>query len=202
MESSLINDYATIGAGVLAVGSFAYSFYSQRREHKTRKFELTQIRRKEILAWFEEIVEILGQLNLKSVQGNPTKKEVLLNRLSSKIEVGRFLFPNDRSYDYGKDKPIAYQGSRNIILDCLVYIFDIHKEKDPDEYKEHVKTLQRIFTSFVFEALDPEKHLEDSGENTNLKAPTKLTIEDIIGYHPEDIDDLLAKGIEQKQQNI
>ncbi len=70
------------------------------------------------------IIEILIYLQLNNVDHDLKMKK--LSKLSSLIEQGRFYFPNiDRGDGFGKDKPSAYQGYRNIVLDTLVYLYQI-----------------------------------------------------------------------------
>lgn len=82
----------------------------------------------------------------------------MLAKLSSLIESGRFYFPNiDRKDGFGKQKPIAYQGYRNVILDFLVYEYQLFEKDDYVQYLKHAESLQRLFTSYVFQYLEPSK---------------------------------------------
>ena len=71
-----------------------------------------------------------------------------------KEDDGRFYFPNvDKQDNYGKDKPSAYQGYRNIVLEFLMYFYDTAKR---DDVKVHVHALwsfMRLYTSAVFKNL-------------------------------------------------
>ena len=97
----------------------------------TKKYELTENYRKELLQWYTSVVEIMIRIihsmesqEFFSDEFQPQKME-MLSRLSALTEIGRFYFPNVIKGDYfGHDKPSAYQGYRDICLEFLVYFYN------------------------------------------------------------------------------
>ena len=97
----------------------------------TKKYELTENYRKELLQWYTSVVEIMIRIihsmesqEFFSDEFQPQKTE-MLSRLSALTEIGRFYFPNVIKGDYfGHDKPSAYQGYRDICLEFLVYFYN------------------------------------------------------------------------------
>lgn len=81
----------------------------------TKKYELTENYRKELLQWYTSVVEIMIRIihsmesqEFFSDEFQPQKTE-MLSRLSALTEIGRFYFPNVIKGDYfGHDKPSAY----------------------------------------------------------------------------------------------
>jgi len=84
-----------------------------------------------------------------------------LEQLTSLIDEGRFVFENERSDGYGKEKPHAYQGYRPDVLDYLVDAYNILKEIDVaasterDGGCEPLISLKREFVSDIQDAIEP-----------------------------------------------
>lgn len=140
----------------------------------------------DVLIWHNRVVEVLTSLRLNGTD-NELKKQ-MLSKLSSLIESGRFYFPNiDRKDGFGKQKPIAYQGYRNVILDFLVYEYQLFEKDDYAKYLKHAESLQRLFTSYVFQYLEPSKQKKKIHKNTNIKVHTEFTINEFLSKSPESI---------------
>lgn len=146
-----ISDWVAVISLPISVIALIYSFISN-----TKKYELTYQYYNDVLIWHNQVVEVLTSLRLNGTD-NELKKQ-MLSKLSSLIESGRFYFPNiDRKDGFGKQKPIAYQGYRNVILDFLVYEYQLFEKDDYAKYLKHAESLQRLFTSYVFQYLEPSK---------------------------------------------
>ena len=136
---------------IVAAGALFYSIKSN-----TKKFELSYQHFSDIVSWHDQIVEVL--LNLRSFYENEEIKKDNLLKLSVLIDHGRFYFPNvNRKNGYGIKKPLAYRGYRNIILDCLVEEYKILENYNPNEDYECSLKLQKTFTSYIFEYLNPDE---------------------------------------------
>lgn len=66
----------------------------------------------------------------------------------------------------------------------IVYI----KKNDAWNYLNHADTLQRYFTSYIFEIIDPVKFLKDTERNTNKIFSKDLSFEDFLHIDPELIE--------------
>lgn len=95
----------------------------------TRRYELTTQLRTEILCWYSETTKIMIEIihyidkDIFYTHSFTQDRISLLSKLSSQIEIGRFYFPNVPSKEqYGKSKPLAYQGHRHAIVE-FVYQF-------------------------------------------------------------------------------
>lgn len=176
-----ISDWVTIISLLISIVALIYSFVSN-----TKKYELTYQYYNDILVWHNQVIEVLISLRLTRPK-NESKKQ-LLSKLSSLIESGRFYFPNiDRKNGFGKKKPIAYQGYRNVILDFLVYEYQLFEMDDYYKYSKHAENLQRLFTSYVFQYLEPSKLKKKIHQNTNIKIDNEFTINDFLSKSPESI---------------
>ncbi|WP_426702285.1 hypothetical protein ACPPVV_04545 [Rhodanobacter sp. Col0626] len=102
--------------------------------------------------------------------------------LSSLIEQGRFYFPNIVQNSYGASKPAAYRGYRNLALDFLVEFYNIvtHAAQDESD-RNSLTTLQRYFTSIVFQVVRPKDRLEKIKQLTDQYFVKDHTVNDIIG---------------------
>ena len=151
---------------------------------RSKRYEFSNTYYNEILEWYKETIIIL--MSLKS--NNDSSKHNLLCNLSAQIEIGRFYFPNKETGDkFGEEKFEAYKGYRNCILDFLVYLYQIYKRTDSQNYIDHIETLQKLFTSYVFINLKPKKHNKHIKKNTYFKKPVTYTIEELIKERPETV---------------
>lgn len=131
----------------------------------TKKYELTEKYRCELLSWYRDVIETMmeiihycesGEFNIKSFSQERTK---LLSKLSALVEIGRFYFPNIIKNDgFGKHKPTAYQGYRHIELEFLLNFYFIASKKTNKKRIESMKQLERQFTSFIFNMIEPRKY--------------------------------------------
>lgn len=181
------SDFISIGSVVVAIAAFLYSFF-----FNTKKYELSSQYRTEILDWYAETIEIL--LRLKTEAKTDFKDEVLkcelLAKLSAKIEIGRFYFPNIIMGDgYGNQKPSAYKGYRSLTLDFLVFSYKIFNKKDSKKYLKHAEELQRAFSSHLFELLDPRLFLKETKKHTDKTFSKELRFEDFIEKSPESLNE-------------
>jgi hypothetical protein len=176
-----ISDWIAVISLSISVIALIYSFISN-----TKKYELTYQYYNDILIWHNQVIEVLTSLKLNDT--NDELKKQMLVKLSSLIESGRFYFPNiDRKDGFGKQKPIAYQGYRNVILDFLVYEYQLFEKDDYKQYLKHAEILQRFFTSYVFQYLEPSKQKKKIHKNTNIKVHTEFTINEFLSKSPESI---------------
>lgn len=148
--ANLISYAALIVSGVLAF------FYIRDRRHT--RFLLAQEYVDKLLAWHGSVVDVL--MRLEAIGDGDGDKRELLATLSSLIEQGRFYFPNLIRGDYGKDKPPAYRGHRNIALDFLVALHRTHSRPTSVYDEERVQYLRQLFTSIVFEVVNPSRQLK------------------------------------------
>ncbi len=179
----ITTDYISIGSLIIAITAFLYSYLTN-----TKKYELKSQYRCEILNWHSETVEILIRLKIaaKDDSLNRELKNELLSKLSAEIEVGRFYFPNvDKMDNFGKEKPRAYRGYRNLMLDFLIFSYWIFEKEDAKRYWHHAETLQRYFTSHLFEIIDPKSFLKETAKHTDKTFIKELCFEDFIENEPD-----------------
>lgn len=181
---------ALIGIGVtviIAVVSAVYTVASN-----TKKYELTQSYRREIMKWYKEVVSnLMSIIHFCRLSGSgdgsykqPTYE--LLSELSSLIEIGRFYFPNNiANDDKGQEKPAAYQGHRDIGLSLLVVFYDIASGTISTESIAMLCKLEKSFTSYIFDIIQPRKRNMEFSKYLSISAPTKSTKQEYLDAHPE-----------------
>lgn len=174
-----LSDWISIVSIVVALGALAYSIFSN-----TKKYELTYQYYNDILQWHNQVVEVLILLRLSTYTSE--QKLNYLSKLSALIENGRFYFPNvDKQDNFGKTKPAAYQGYRNVILDFLVYEYQLFERDDYKSYLKHAENLQRLFTSYVFQYLEPKKQRKQIERKTSINKNKVFTINEFLSNSPE-----------------
>lgn len=183
------SDYIASVSLILALTAFIYSYVTN-----TKKYELTNQYRTELIAWYSETINILIRLKTeaRSHYKDDNLKRELLSRLSAKIETGRFYFPNiDKGDTFGSEKPLAYRGYRNLMLDFLVFSFQIYEKQDALNYIRHAEVLQKNFTSHMFEILDSNAFLKDTERLTEKTFSKALSFEDFLNKQPDLLNDYL-----------
>jgi len=149
---------------VIAIFSLAISvtlavFYIRDRRHARFSVESEHVTA--LLSWHEKVVALLMRFrHLKQDKQDPGFLADMAS-LSALIEQGRFLFPNiDRDAEFGKEKPPAYRGLRNLALDFLVASYNSLREPWSDKLDEDLQLLQRHFTSIIFDLVHPKHRLD------------------------------------------
>lgn len=144
----------------------------------TKRFELSERYKNELLSWYGKVVFIISKL-----QGECSGKERndTLQELSALIEVGRFFFPNINKKDkFGKEKPLAYQGYRHVALDFLILIYQMGDDKNISKCREKIEYMERNFTSIVFEIISTNKRIKSIKQYTKITMPREMSIEDFM----------------------
>lgn len=180
------SDFIATGSLIIAISAFIYSYLTN-----TKKYELTSQYRLEILNWYSATIELLIKLRHEAEEnfGDKELKRELLSCLSAQIEIGRFYFPNiDKGDDFGSDKPFAYKGYRNLLLDFLVYSYRLYDNTDSKLYLKHADFLQRHFTSHLFETIDPRDFLKKTKKHTRKTFAKELIYDDFIRTDPEKLN--------------
>ena len=188
-SSMIIQNALIILSMVFSVIAFLYSYYTN-----TKKYELTGEYRKEILHWYSNTLFILKKIALYKNDSLESKEE-LMAKLSTQIDIGRFYFPNSEKHDgKGVDKPSAYKGYRNVIIDTLVFYYHLFKQDDSRKQIERFKLLERIFVSQVFDQVDPKQYLNQTKKYTNQAFYSSKGFEDYEDGSLIDIDEYLKQN--------
>ena len=170
-------------AGISLAVAFAALIYTIISN--TKKYELTYQYYQDVVAWHSDVIKVITQLKATNVEN---KKNTYLAELSALIETGRFYFPNIDLHDgFGANKPLAYRGYRNVVLDFLVYEYQLFEREDSNKYVEHAESLQRLFTSYVFQYLNPKKLQKKIKHNTSIQIKNSITINEFLKQSPESI---------------
>ena len=170
-------------AGISLVVAFVALIYTIISN--TKKYELTYQHYQDVVAWHSDVVKVITQLKATNIEN---VKKTHLAELSALIETGRFYFPNiDQHDNFGANKPLAYRGYRNVVLDFLVYEYQLFDREDSNKYVEHAESLQRLFTSYVYQYLDPKKLQKKIKHNTSIQMKNSITINEFLEQSPESI---------------
>lgn len=163
-------DYLTFIVGALTglIAGFAAlaAYYVGTRQNLLSAKSVAGDWYRDLRAWASEAVDVLAEaayccprsLNETSTEN---KQKIVHCRchLSSLIDRGRFLLPNEREKEYGLHKAGAYQGYRSPALDALVAAERVLNQKIdlfafPSE-KHALIALRREFVSIIQAILDP-----------------------------------------------
>ena len=125
-----------------------------------------------VRAWASTATDTISELiHLAHVENDSERRNhwnSVRARLSALIDQGRWHFPNERENEIGLHKPPAYRGSRQNILDWLVWAYDAYPQPpghfrtgngdtlNSNSYDRAVKC-QREFVSEIQRVLDPRE---------------------------------------------
>lgn len=148
----------------------------------TKRFELAEKYKQEILLWYSNVIKIMVELIHLAEHGCPViERARLLSELSAQIEIGRFYFPNIIDNNkVGLDKSSAYIGIRHVNLSFLIYFYETVAQ---DDFSEHIKQLWQVekqFTSVIFDTINPRKRIDRYSRKSELVIPQGMTIEDYL----------------------
>ncbi len=184
-----LNDWSNIASIVsslvFGVGSALVSiiiFYRVSRPEK--KYELENSYRQQILDWCFESSMLLVKMRLYIEEKEQRPPVEDLARLSALIDLGRFYFPNI-STERGQYKPHAFQGIRDVIIDLLVWSYQVCYFNPLKKYTSHLIALQRYFISEVFFRLGKNDFLKSVEKFTGLKLKKGVSLRQFLRVIPE-----------------
>lgn len=154
------------------------------RDRRHARFQVENEYTNDLLMWHGEVVRVLVRLRILNNGKKASQIREDLALLSALIEQGRFFFPNiDRSDNFGKEKPPAYRGYRNLALDFLVASFNLFNGPISKDALKQAEILQRHFTSIVFEIVRPKNRLETIRLLTDRYFVQDKSFEDFLEHH-------------------
>ena len=146
---------------IISFALLLYNIISNKERYKLSKDIYDKI-----ICWHSKVLEIIIYLRLKP---NCNNKIDYLSKLSMLIEEGRFYYPNiDKQDGKGKNKPSAYKGYRNVVLDILVILYDIFKNDEYINDDEYVKYLQNQFSSYVISSVNVKSFKKEMTKITKM----------------------------------
>ena len=164
---------AVVGTVVGVIGLIVGVVMSRRAEriatnqHQVEAAAFARDWYADLRSWAAEAIDVLSEaIYLSEVQATPPPKVDLLrcrHRLSALIDRGRFFLPNQRTGEYGQDKPPAFRGLRHTGLDPLVAaerVLGGTLGTFPSAAKALV-AMKREFVSCIYRILAPEDHNKD-----------------------------------------
>ena len=161
----------------------------------TKKYELTESYRKEILGWYSRVVDLMIKIihyidtGIFFEADFSRQKMDILSELSSMIEVGRFYFPNIVDDDnFGNKKPSAYIGYRDINLDFLMRFYRTASKCSDNSNIALLWKLERLFTSAIFEIVEPRERNKEYTKYLSISVREGKSTEDFLNEDPQNLD--------------
>lgn len=127
-------------------------------------------RMRDILEWGEKVILVMAEaeqlVEAKATNRRPDPEMIksLMSRLSALVDVGRMFFPNYDHENRGVEKPFAYRGYRQRILDHCLRIHEtlaiVNKKESPTRGDSHLLRVQKARRNFVSDLqifIDPRR---------------------------------------------
>ena len=117
--------------------------------------------------WADQVTESISRLiHLTSIEDDSHRQQTwgeLRANLSALIDRGRWFFPNEFEQEYGHEKPPAYRGYRQRILDHLVDAYNVYNELPEyniqSRHNDATSDVQRLIRDQRWFVSDVQKHL-------------------------------------------
>lgn len=153
----------------------------------TKRFELTEDYRRELISWYKSVVDIMIAIIHYSESGIfmsedfSKEKARSLAQLSALAELGRFYFPNIIKKDrFGNHKVSAYKGYRHIVLEFVINFHDIASDNITEITIKSMWNIERRFTSFIFDMIKPRKRNKKYAKYLSEILPPNVSLEEYV----------------------
>jgi hypothetical protein len=162
-----------LAAAMIAVIALIFSIWSFRHQRSISIETIRMQRDNDVIKWTNDVIGILVSIEflLRDWAGHLPPKEFVVQRngyleqLSAVIDKGRMYFPNFSHDTIGTEKPSAYRGKRQAILDRLVEFYDMIRDLDPaspaaiEAVRHDLMIKKREFVSQAQSAVDPRRRI-------------------------------------------
>lgn len=173
-----------LGSAAVALLSIIVSLLTSRAQHRLSEklaederamlFEQVRMQRdSDILRWTERSIGLLAEAESVVAVYDPASTSAdaraqlrsLRTHLSAVVDTGRMFFPNSRPDGKGQEKPGAYQGERQWILEVLVGAHAVLAKVDSAADVDRLATVARLaeirreFVSQAQLAIDPRRYM-------------------------------------------
>lgn len=176
------SQWASVALAALALAfsvvSTAISYWLVLRQNALAYQTFLNDKTQEISAWAAKVLDVLARMHEILMEGKAAvDHQPLLAELSSLIDVGRWYFPN---YDHeliGTDKPHAYRGVRQYLLDVCVYAYDLFRDSSYGIVPGAASEMTRYRREFVSEmqlAINPRRLSKKDLQLLRQRAGAKL----------------------------
>jgi hypothetical protein len=151
-----------IASAVVAFLSFLFNWNVVRRQDAMQAMSLRAAIEADLMKWGFASIDALSQVDELARTDNfeltpRSAREVLCTRLSTLIDQGRLIFPNQMQLRLGQDRNSAFQGIRPAIQDALVLVHDeLNNPTLPGpEFLTFVRSCRRIYVSELQRSVAP-----------------------------------------------
>lgn len=169
MNSGELEAWATaVGAVIALIAMFVSVHYSHKSLAYSREathaaeFQTLQDWRRDVRVWAASALDELVKLEYCLKQGATASTEEAsscVQRLSSLVDQGRYMFPNQDSESHGQHKLPAFRGYRHAVLDPLVAAVQIGEGASVDGHESPssaVGEMRRLFLSLTQSIINPQ----------------------------------------------
>ncbi len=114
----------------------------------------------QLMNWANRVVVAMAEAYHLTAK---TDVHALATDLSALIDEGRWYFPNKGKKDADNEKPGAYRGNRQVVLDYIVAVYDAivaMPNADEQAWQKHMASIheaRRRFVSEIQQAVDPRR---------------------------------------------
>jgi len=189
--AAIISVVSLIASIVIGILNYRRQKSDSKATADRERFESKATYRSQILEWYHEIANLLSILPLHL--GTP-ELETQLAKLSALTDQGRFYFPNALDESDEKELSSALQGKFDRAIMMLEWYHSIVNKDNPKDYLEYLRALRKMFTSRIFDVLEPRKFNKFAGFNTSLSTAS---------FQEEDnLDEMLQRPLHEFEKAL
>ena len=160
MSDFQVSDWVALGSAAVSVIALLINLVITSRQTRVSVETFKFNNDTQLMNWANRVVVAMAEayhLNAK------TDLNALATNLSALIDEGRWYFPNVGKKETDHEKPGAYRGTRQAVLDAVVGVYDAvvamagANEQTQQELMARIHAARRHFVSEVQHAVDPRR---------------------------------------------
>ena len=160
MDAFQMSDWVAVISAGISVLALALNIVITSRQTRVSVETFKFNNDTQLMHWANRVVVAMAQAYHLTAK---TDVHALATDLSALIDEGRWYFPNIGKKETDSDKPGAYRGTRQAVLDHIVAVYDAvvaMPNADEPTWQKHmasVREARRHFVSEIQHAVDPRR---------------------------------------------
>lgn len=160
MDGFQMSDWVAVGSAAVSVLALVLNIVITSRQTRVSVETFKFNNDTQLMNWANRVVAAMAEAYHLT---DKTDVHALATTLSALIDEGRWYFPNKGKKETDNEKPGAYRGNRQVVLDHIVAVYDAvvaMPNADEQAWHKHMASVheaRRHFVSEIQHAVDPRR---------------------------------------------
>ncbi|MFM9864903.1 MAG: hypothetical protein ACKVRO_14975 [Micropepsaceae bacterium] len=156
MDGFQMSDWVAVASAAVSVLALVLNIVITSRQTRVSVENFKFNNDTQLMNWANRVVAAMSEAYHISPK---TDLHALATNLSALIDEGRWFFPNIGSKSSDPEKPGAYRGARQAVLDHIVAVYDavIAMPNAQEEHMNYIREARRHFVSEIQHSVDPRR---------------------------------------------